>query len=105
VHLGSRHGNVQNERKKYLPIIKLCPSRDNSNIEITARLSCVCHEYHSKYECATRVGIWETISINNHNMLDKLLEFSYPIHMIESQVIATETCTLVTRVVVKESEL
>jgi hypothetical protein len=43
------------------------------------------------------VDIWETISVNNHNTLDSLLEVPYPVLMIESQVITTEPFTLVTR--------
>jgi hypothetical protein len=58
---------------------------------------CFCHEYHRNYDYATRVDISETVSVNHHNMLDTLLEVPYPVLMIESQVIATETFILVTR--------
>jgi hypothetical protein len=43
VHLESMYGTVQNEKNKYLPFIKLCPSHGNSNIEITAPFI-FCHE-------------------------------------------------------------
>jgi hypothetical protein len=40
VHLESRCGTVQNEKREKIPFIKLCPSHGNSNIEITAPVSC-----------------------------------------------------------------